>query len=1022
MLIFKLPKAIRIVLQIMGFTCLCHSLNAQTAKITGNVVDEKGEAIIGATVIEKGTHNGATTDSYGNFTINISPDAILDFSCIGYVKQEIKLNGQTKLKIVLQEDAELLDDVVVIGYGTARKKDLTGSISSVDGKQIANKKVLRTSQALQGTIPGLWVTRSAGSDPSASASLRVRGVTTINNSDPLVIIDGIPGTLDWVNPDDIESISFMKDAASASIYGARAASGVILVTTKRAKAGILNINYSYEYSIDKPTQIAKAVGAKDYMGVVNERNWNDRKNVGSMNITYSEDMINNYDKLHAENPDLYPDVDWMDIMTNDQTSHSSHKLDIISGGEKSKTKISASYDESGSLIPHKKYDRMMIRSNYDLTIAKWLDISVDFHGIYSINRNPSRWTPNATSRICAPIYAAVWSDGRIAEGKTGFNPYGLMERGGTLKDKALAIGGKIAINLKPFNGFVLTGVFSPEIYKDKRKEFYKAVSYTNWDDPNTIIGNLQDASKSTLWEYRPDWIAKTSQLFANYTKSIGNHNINAMAGYENYTYAHESMSGSRDNYQLLEYPYLNIGDANYQYANGSSYENAYRSFYGRIMYNWNNKYFLQANGRYDGSSRFASDYRWGFFPSFSIGWMLSEESFIKDKINWLNSLKVRASWGQLGNERIGNYPYQSTIGFTNDILLYKGNEVVAAQAAGVYKYAIHDISWETTSSMDFGIDATLFKGRLRFSGDIYKKETKDMLLALQIPIYVGLENPDQNTGKMHTNGWEIELGWNDHISDINYSASFNISDSKSKLGDLGGTEFLGNQVKMKGSEFNEWYGYVSEGLFQTQEEVDNSPKLNSRVSPGDIKYKDISGPDGIPDGVISPEYDRKLLGGSLPRYTFGGSFNIDWHNLDFGVTFNGIGKHKVSKMVISKPLKDQFLDIPEFIMGKYWSVLNSEGQNLKAKYPRLSQTSDANNYIMSDYWLFNGAYFRIKNVSLGYTIPKQLSQKLKMQSLRFYINISDPLCINKFPKGYDPEAIGHYWVLTSYLFGVSITF
>ncbi|MBC8603118.1 TonB-dependent receptor [Parabacteroides acidifaciens] len=1015
-------RALTCILLCLVFHSLCFLLHAQNVPITGVVKDAAGEAIVGANVVEKGTTNGTITDMEGKFSLNVTLDATLVISYIGYIQQEVKVRERRIVNIILEEDTYSLEEVVAIGYGTVKKQDLTGSVASVDGSKLADRKSMRVSQALQGAVSGVRVSRS-GSDPSSSATIRVRGITSINNTDPLVIVDGVPGTLDWVNPEDIESISVLKDAASASIYGSRAAAGVILVTTKRAKKGTFNINYNYEFSLDKPTTTVEYADAQTYMRMINERDWNDKNNQGNQYTTYSQESIDNYATMHLQNPDQYPDVDWMNIMMKKKSTKQSHKLNIIGGTEKLRTKITAEYDQSDALYKGKNYDRMMFRANNDIYFNDWIDASIDVNGIYSISESPARYTMTATRRLSAPIYAAEWSDGRIAEGKTGENPYALLVAGGSKQSKTLAVGGKMAVNIKPFEGLKITGVFAPQFYRDKQKTFAKSIPYTYWNDPNTTVGYIMGATKTTLTESRPDNMSTTTQLFVNYTKSFKEHNFNVMAGYENYYYYDESMSGSRDNYLLQSFPYLDIGNANYQYATGSAYQNAYRSWFGRIMYNWKSRYYLQANARYDGSSRFAKDFRWGFFPSFSAGWVISEESFMKDKLLWLSSLKLRGSWGQLGNERIGNYPYQSTIAFQNDILLYQGNEVVAGQAAGVYKYAIRDISWETTESWDIGLDAYFLNNRLRFSGDYYKKQTKDMLLALEIPDYVGLENPDQNTGKMHTKGWDIELSWNDQIGDFSYSATFNLSDAKSIMGDLGGTEFLGDQVKKKGSEFNEWYGYLSDGIYQTQEEVDNSARMNSNVKPGDIKYVDVSGPDGVPDGKISPEYDRVLLGGSLPRFTYGGTINMAYKNVDLAIAFQGIGKQNVRETEeMVHPFEAQFRDVPQIIVGKYWSVLNTAEQNLKAEFPRISETGYSNNYTMSDYWLFNGGYFRLKNIVLGYTLPKDIVEKMKIQNLRVYANVSDLFSIDRYPKGYDPEAIGTYWVTTSFLFGISVQF
>jgi len=549
------------------------------------------------------------------------------------------------------------------------------------------------------------------------------------------------------------------------------------------------------------------------------------------------------------------------------------------------------------------------------------------------------------------------------------------------------------------------------------------VSYTSYADPNTIVGYLNTNSINNLSESRTDNYSLTTQFFANYTKTIGNHHLNAMGGYENYYYFYENEGATSRQLELSTFPYLDLANNNNLSVNGDAHENAYRSFFGRIMYDYNQKYLFQANIRNDASSRFSEKYRWGSFPSFSGGWVVTKESFMED-IPVISYLKIRGSWGTLGNERIGSdYPHQASIAY-GSTLFYEGTSLVSSTTAAQQYYAIENISWETTESFDVGIDAYFLNSRLRFVGDYYKKTTKRMLLDLEIPDYIGFDNPKQNTGQMNTKGWDLELGWNDQIGKLKYSVSANISDFKSVMGDLGGIQFIDDQIKIEGSEYNEWYGYLSDGIFQTQAEIDASAKTNSVTKPGDIKYKDISGPNGVPDGQIDATYDRVLLGGSLPRYMYGGNIRLDYGGFDFSMVFQGVGKQN-SQITTSmvKPYKSDWGNMPMVIDGKYWSVYNTEEQNLNARYPRLTSANAENNYVMSDFWLFNGAYFRMKNITLGYTLPQSVTKPIHLQNVRVYCSASDLFSINNYPKGWDPETSSTgYPITTSIVYGVSIKF
>ena len=998
--------------------------------VTGRVTDDAGVPLPGVTVLEKGTSNATVTNEVGEFKLSgVNQGGVVVFSYIGFEKQEVTVRGLFKLDIRLVKAANTaLDELVVIGYGTVKKSDLTGAVATVKGDAIAARKTTQISTALQGSMPGVMVTRN-NSAPGASAQIRVRGITSFSNegATPLIILDGVPvDDINSINPNDVDNVSVLKDAASASIYGSRAAAGVILVTTKRAKNGQLDLNYSYEYGMEKPTQLPGYVDAVRYMQLTNELRWNDNGNNANEYPTYTKDIVDNYAQLHAQNPDQYPNTDWRAMILHNTAPRESHLLSIAGGGKALRSRVSLGYDKNSGLYDNRSYNRVTARINNDITINKYLATSVDINfRRSSVQQSPTPdWGYMYKMGIMPPIYAAMWSDGRIGAGKDGSNIYAQTTYGGFDNTWYNQLGGKVAVDFTPIEGLKISGIVSPFLNFDKEKKFTKKIPYTAWNNPGSISGYIEGATETKLEEARNDNYRYTTQFLVNYNKQLKAHSIGVMGGYEFYKAFNENLGASRGQYVLSNYPYLNLGPLDFRDNSGSAFENAYRSWFGRATYSYKDKYLLQANIRYDASSRFAPGYRWGAFPSFSAGWVVSEEAFLKKTAPWLAFLKVRASWGSLGNERIGNYPYQALLSFENSSLFYKGNTVTSAQSAAQWQYVIRDISWETTRSWDLGADINFLQNRLRFTGDYYQKTTSDILLKLQIPNYIGYDNPYQNTGKMYTKGWETQLSWNDRIGDFNYSVSVNVSDFVTRMGDLGGTQFLGDQIKKQGSEFDEWYGYLSDGIYQTQDEVDKSPKLNANVKPGDVRYKDISGPDGVPDGKISPEYDRVLLGGSQPRYQYGASMQAGYKNWDLGIVLQGVGKQnaRLSSDIV-RPLSENFGNFPSILDGNTWSKYNTPEQNNAAKYPRYSNTSAGNNYTMSDFWLISGAYFRLKNISAGYTMPNSWAKKIHIQGVRIYASVNDLFAIHHFPRGWDPEQSQFgYPITTSYVFGASVKF
>ena len=1008
--------------------------STQKKKVKGTVTDENGEPIIGANILEEGSAgNGTITDVDGNFELTVAGNATLKVTYIGYRTQQVSVRGQNTLSIAMASDTEMLDEVVVVGYGTMRKKDLTGAVGVVGGKDLQQRHTTTLSTALQGAVAGVQVTRSGG-QPEANPTIRIRGVTSISSNDPLVIVDGVVGNIDDVNPEDVESMTVLKDAASASIYGARAAAGVILITTKRAKDNDLKLSYNFEFGLDYIPQHPQKVGPERFMEMANETRYNDNPS-GGMFQTYAEDVIKNYRQLNRENPDQYPIVeDWFKEVFNKVGPRHSHTVNLSGGTKYVKTNASLSYDKVNAMYDNRDYERVMARINNTFTINKWIGADLDFNFKHDAVDKPAadQYIYEKAVYGMAPIHSAWFSDGRIGEGRTGGgdNPIAYVYESGSNQVWNTTVGGRASLYVTPLDGLKLSAVVAPRYTFTKKKLFTKRMPYTTWDDPNTIAGYRSGVSATTdkLTEERNDYYDITTQVIINYIKRFGKHNINVMGGYESFYTKYEDLKAIRDQYQLTDYPYLDMGPTSNWSNEGGATEQAYRSWFGRIAYSYADRYLIQANIRRDASSRFHKDHRWGNFPSFSAGWVISEEPFMKNaNLDWLSYLKVRGSWGILGNERITDnyYPYQAAINFST-ALFFQNGQVISSQSASQWAYAVEDLTWEKTASTDIGVDINFFDNRLRFTAEWYQKKTSDMLLAVEIPNFVGFDNPQRNVGKMETKGFEIDLSWSDQIGDFSYSIGVNFSDAKSKMTDLGGTEFFDDskrKVRMEGSEFDEWYGYLSDGLFLTQEDLDNSPKLNNTQGLGSVKYKDISGPDGVPDGQISPEYDRTFLGGSLPRFMYGGNISLAYKNVDLSMAFQGVGKQNVL-------LNEYMLQNMKEIDGKYWSSFKTDAQNAVAKYPRLSSNSRTADYAcwngsMSDYWLFNGRYFRMKNITIGWTLPETWTERMHMSSVRLYVAGNDLFCIDQFPHGWDPETpvTGAVTPVTSsVIFGLQVNF
>lgn len=1001
-----------------------------TRKISGTITDEQGEPLIGATVMIKGTAEGTVTDLDGKFTINAAPGQKLHVTYVGYNPQTVAASNGSDMNIKMKETDNTLNEVVVIGYGTVKKKDLTGAVASVRGQELETKSTTTLSTALQGSVSGLMVRRDNNAPGASAGSMHVRGVTTIGNSAPLIIVDGVEcDNIDYVNSSDVENVTVLKDAAAASIYGSKAAAGVILITTKRGNESKMSVTYKGEFGWELPTEQPSMVGVTRYLEMTNELLYNDNPAAGYFQ-QYTADQTKNWVRYNDTDPDSYPITDWKGLMLKNSAPRMTHSVSMSGGNKSVKTQASFSYDDVDGLYEGRNFHRIMVRVNNDFNFNKYISAAVDIN-----IRNAKSETPNFSPfddlRKMPAIYPAVWQNGGYADGKSGANPFALLREGGNSVSRSTQVGGKASLTIKPIEGLSISGIVSPFINYTKRKAFRNAVSYVLKDDINAFGGYMEGAGSvwgtNKLDETRNNNWHITTQALINYMRTFGKHDLNVMLGYENYIMSEESLGAARDQYDLTNYPYLNIGPTDFQTNNGTGSRYTSNSFFGRLIYSFDGRYLFQANVRHDGSSRFARKYRWGTFPSFSAGWVISKEKFMEDvSPAALSFLKLRASWGKLGNERIGSnyFPYMSLISFQN-AYFYQNGEVVGDKTAGIRTLAVEDISWETTTSTDIGIDASFLNGRLRFTGDYYWKNTSGMLLAIQIPWTMGYSDPNTNAGKMSTHGYDLELSWNDRIGEFQYGISFNFSDFISKVDYLNNTEQISDgKIKRAGELFNAWYGYICDGIYQTQEEVDNSARLNNTVTVGDLKYRDISGPDGVPDGVISSEYDRVALGNSLPRFQYGGTITAAWKGIDLSIAFQGIGKQNAYyDRAMVEPLRNNYGNIPAIIDGKYWSVFNTDRENLNAQYPRLTNTSKNNNYATSDFWIFNGHYFRLKNITLGYTLPAKWTTKALIQKARIYFSANDLFSIDNYPKGWDPEmGVSSYPITTSLIVGVSLTF
>lgn len=974
----------------------------QQRNVVGTVRDGSGQPLIGVDVSEKNTLNQTSTDDNGRYSISTTgQNPVLVFNYLGFESIEISVSSENH-DVVLQESAFALNDVVIVGYGTQKKENLTGSVSAVEGEELAKRPVMRASAALQGLAPGVTVTQRSGEPGSDGGTIRIRGIGTLGNSNPLVLVDGVEENIDGVDPNDIENISILKDAASASIYGSRAANGVVLITTKKAKANKLSIDYKNYFGWQEFTELPEYADGYTYMSKLNEA----YENMGRTPL-YSEEYLAEYQDNYLTNPDQYPNVDWQDEVFTGSGALQNHYLSI-SGGQMVKIYSSFGYQDQKGILPGFQSKRYSLRLNANMDVLDNLQAAVMLNGRHSPLHSPADAGAilQGVNRT-PPIFASQFSDGRYGAGMNGSNPLAQSITGGSGLNTYDSFRSTFQVNYQPIDVLDFELSYTPDFSWSNGKRFTQAIDTYDFDGTSPAF---TVPVRSTLNQSSNRSLTNTLRLLGRFEKRFDDHDVKLLAGGEQIAYNYQSLNAGREDYPFPEYQQLDAGSIEYMTNSGSATEWSLRSFFSRLNYSYKDKYLVEANVRVDGSSRFYTGYKWGTFPSFSVGWRLSQESFLENA-SWLNELKLRASWGQLGNQLIGDYPFASVINLGQSYN-YGGGPVDGGTQLNM---ANELISWEATTSSNIGLDMSVLDNKLGFSFDYYKRLTSEILLQLPIPALIGQNEPYQNAGEVKNTGWDLSVFYNQSAKPFKYRLGLNLSDVKNEIVDLRGagpiiSAYTFNQ---EGYPINTLFGYQALGLFQTEEEVENSPEQIGIYGPGDIKYLDVDG-----DGKIGPE-DRKPIGNTIPRYTFGFNFFGEYKGFDLSFLIQGIFDTDV---MLERDAAWAFYNAGKI---KTWQLDAWTPENTDAAYPRLIAERTHNNFERSSYWVYDASYIRLKNLQLGYTFPQQLISRTPFSKIRIYATGDNLFTKHDMPQGWDPERpngdVGAYPIAKTFTFGLNIT-
>ncbi len=975
---------------------------AQSINLNGVVKDPNGEPIIGANVVEKGTTNGTITNIDGQFSLTVPANALLQFSYIGYIQQEIAVNGRTSLSVTLTEDSQNLDEVVVVGFGTQKKVNLTGAVANVDNKLFENRPLTNVSSGLQGLLPGVIVVQSSGQPGKDMGTIQVRGRTTMNSADPMVVVDGMESTMNDIDPNDIETISVLKDAASAAIYGSKAANGVILITTKRGKAGKPMLSYTGNFGLTSATRIPEFFSSADVATY-----WNAALEYQGGSPKYSEEEIRKF--RDGSDPENYPNTDWTDLIYKNSFQHS-HNVNLRGGNDMVRYMASVGYLGQDGIIDNYGKDQYSMRMNLDLNPTSKLE--TNFSMAYTrqdVNSPVGSYDNGSTAQILrltnriSPMVVAKYADGTYGAISDG-NPLAWIENGGKNLNIAHNFSGIGAATYTIIPSLSIKGLLAYKLYMEDDDKFTKRIQY----NPTYAQGTTSKEVNNKRWD------RISLDILPQFNKSFGEHNLQILAGFHSELYTYKETYAYRKDYPNTEVTDINAGAASSAKAEGYTRELAMISWLGRVNYDYAGRYLFEANIRHDGSSRFAKDNRWGTFPSVSAGWRISEEEFFYNMKHAVNNLKIRASWGMLGNQEVLDadknpvyYPTVSTMTLGKDYPL--GGSL--AGGSNTY-YAVNpDLKWETTETWNVGVDMSLFN-KISFTAEYFSKTTSDILMKMETSPMYALNDFYANVGKVRSSGIELDLKYNDRFGQVDFTFGGNVAFIGNEVLDVGIDQSDPNAlnyinvtnidnytaVNMIGKRMNSLYGYKAAGIFRNEAELNSWPRYGfanvDRVRRlGDLKYVDTDG-NGVVDG------NDFVAGGSTdPGIIYGFNIGATWNNFDIHAFFQGAGK--VSRYISEgKGGLSDSTSKPHSLWYDSWSPTNPNG-----KYPRLATDGDGfTSEQQSSFWEQNASYLRMKDLQIGYTFPIHILNKLGVSRLRVYYSGQNLFTITSMLKGWDPEA------------------